>query len=425
MPNKPTTVPTLDTNQTNRTAPAASKISDGYVLNDTFPAANANYLHGWAGDWISWLDATFGDGANAASLDIALGGGTNMLTVEGRATIEGRLFANEDVVASGQISASERVVASGGSTARHAVSASKDTSSNSNDINQCYYASFTLDETIGSSFPQACHWSEVLHELATGETAAEVRNVWASLICDGTPGNITDYTAFYSSISLSPSGVGDTTNVYGLYQGGTVNSDITGVMVGAYVSNPAGTGTIAALYGVDIEDLTRGTTNYGVRIRGADPGYSLYVDGDQSYFGGEVEIDAGLILGEPSDTVLGESPVTVRAYNEGAAVSQYDIVIVANPTSANRLGFETTNTAGSNDVMGVATEAISAGAYGRIAVFGLYKCNHAGGIVSQQHVVTSTTTGKATDTSAPGAHESKGLWLETNASTGTSWCLLR
>lgn len=68
MPDKPTTVPVLDSNQTNRVAPAAAKIADGYVLNDTFPASNANYLHGWAGDWFGWLDATFADGPTADSI---------------------------------------------------------------------------------------------------------------------------------------------------------------------------------------------------------------------------------------------------------------------------------------------------------------------------------------------------------------------
>ena len=62
MPNKPTTVPELDTNQTNRTIPAPTKVSDGYLTDDVFPAANANYLHGWTGDWLGWLDGTFEDG---------------------------------------------------------------------------------------------------------------------------------------------------------------------------------------------------------------------------------------------------------------------------------------------------------------------------------------------------------------------------
>jgi len=62
MPNKPTTLPTLDTNQTNRTIPAPSKVTDGYLLNDLLPAANANYLWGWTGDWLTWMDTTFGDG---------------------------------------------------------------------------------------------------------------------------------------------------------------------------------------------------------------------------------------------------------------------------------------------------------------------------------------------------------------------------
>lgn len=71
MPNKPTTVPTLDTNQTNRTIPAPTKVTDGYVLNDLLPAANLNYLVGWAGDWLTWLDGTFNDGVAAGDLSIS------------------------------------------------------------------------------------------------------------------------------------------------------------------------------------------------------------------------------------------------------------------------------------------------------------------------------------------------------------------
>lgn len=70
MPNKPTTVPTLDTNQTNRTIPAPSKVTDGYALNDVLPAANANYLWGWAGDWFGWMNSTFSDGPTPGDLRI-------------------------------------------------------------------------------------------------------------------------------------------------------------------------------------------------------------------------------------------------------------------------------------------------------------------------------------------------------------------
>ena len=70
MPNKPTTIPTLDTNQTNRTIPAPSKVTDGFTLNDILPAAAANYLWGWTGDWLTWLDATFSDGSLPGDIDV-------------------------------------------------------------------------------------------------------------------------------------------------------------------------------------------------------------------------------------------------------------------------------------------------------------------------------------------------------------------
>lgn len=73
MTARPSTIPVLDTNQTNRVAPAGSKQTDGYVLNDIFPANNANYLHGWAGDWLTWLDERTADGTTPL-VDLVLQG---------------------------------------------------------------------------------------------------------------------------------------------------------------------------------------------------------------------------------------------------------------------------------------------------------------------------------------------------------------
>jgi hypothetical protein len=73
MATRPTTVPQLDTTKSNRTAPAGSKITSGYVLNDFFPSDNANYLMGWAGDWLEWLQERTEDGTTP-TIDLVLRG---------------------------------------------------------------------------------------------------------------------------------------------------------------------------------------------------------------------------------------------------------------------------------------------------------------------------------------------------------------
>lgn len=61
MASKPVTIALLDTNETNRVAPAGSKTTDGYVLSDIFPSGNANYLMGWHGDFTEWLNERIHD----------------------------------------------------------------------------------------------------------------------------------------------------------------------------------------------------------------------------------------------------------------------------------------------------------------------------------------------------------------------------
>jgi hypothetical protein len=73
MASRPTTIPQLDTSKTNRVAPVAGKIASGYVLNDLFPSSNANYLHGWAGDWLEWLQERSEDGTTPGT-DLTLRG---------------------------------------------------------------------------------------------------------------------------------------------------------------------------------------------------------------------------------------------------------------------------------------------------------------------------------------------------------------
>jgi len=73
MATRPTTIPQLDTTKTNRTIPAGSKVTAGYSTNDLLPASNVNYLHGWAGDWLEWLQERSEDGT-FPGIDLTLRG---------------------------------------------------------------------------------------------------------------------------------------------------------------------------------------------------------------------------------------------------------------------------------------------------------------------------------------------------------------
>lgn len=55
MASKPATIPTIDSNSTNRSAPPAGKQTDGYVLNDILPSDEYNWVQGFTSDWITWL----------------------------------------------------------------------------------------------------------------------------------------------------------------------------------------------------------------------------------------------------------------------------------------------------------------------------------------------------------------------------------
>jgi hypothetical protein len=88
MASRPSTVPQLDTNQTYRTIPSPSKVTDGYLFEDPLPAANVNYLWGWAGDWLAWLDERSADGAVPAT-DLYLQGVDTVDGLGGRVRISG------------------------------------------------------------------------------------------------------------------------------------------------------------------------------------------------------------------------------------------------------------------------------------------------------------------------------------------------
>ena len=60
---RPATVPLIDSNQTNRSAPPASKQTDGFLNNDIYPSDELNWINGFASDWLAWLDERSTNGA--------------------------------------------------------------------------------------------------------------------------------------------------------------------------------------------------------------------------------------------------------------------------------------------------------------------------------------------------------------------------
>ncbi|MCG8433502.1 MAG: tail fiber domain-containing protein [Gammaproteobacteria bacterium] len=61
---RPSVVPLIDSNSTNRVAPPAGKQTDGYVLNDILPSSEFDWAQGFNSDWLSWLDERSADGTN-------------------------------------------------------------------------------------------------------------------------------------------------------------------------------------------------------------------------------------------------------------------------------------------------------------------------------------------------------------------------
>lgn len=238
MPNKPTTVPQLDTNQTNRTVPAPSKVSDGFVLNDILPAANANYLWGWMGDWLGWLDATFEDGAAAGDLRINGIVGLEDTPVTGT-NIGQKLNVQWDADPANNIGAATFQTDVKSLTANRNAWALQTLANNADTVD-------TYDVTW-----LAGHWSQ-----------AGVTNV-------GTCVDVEAYGAYVFNSNAS--------------------GDITGKACGYRVWPATATGTIAENYGLRVDPQSAGTANYGVWVGNCNPGYSIWVDG------GTVALGPGLM----------------------------------------------------------------------------------------------------------------------------------
>jgi hypothetical protein len=128
-------------------------------------------------------------------------------------------------------------------------------------------------------------------------------------------------------------------------------------------------------------------------------------------------------LGLGDSTATGNQPIVIwLTNNSGATRTAGEIVIIGGADNS----FTVTTTANSTAVLGVVYDSsIASGAVGRIAVGGVVSVLSAGATTRGQHVVTSTTSGKAGSTASPTAGASIGVWLQSLGSAGTGKVLLR
>ncbi|HSY17297.1 MAG TPA: hypothetical protein VK815_03145 [Candidatus Acidoferrales bacterium] len=132
---------------------------------------------------------------------------------------------------------------------------------------------------------------------------------------------------------------------------------------------------------------------------------------------------AGGDLGLGDGTILGNQAVTIWLTNSSGAVrSAGEIVIIG----ATNNSFTVTATGSSTAVLGVVYDtSIPSDGVGRIAIGGVVKVLSAGATTRGQHVVTSTTSGKAGSDNTPTSGASIGRWLESGGAAGTWRALLR
>lgn len=350
MPDKPTTIPQLDTNQTNRTVPAPSKVTDGFVLNDILPSANVNYLHGWAGDWLGWLDSTFGDGATAAEITIpgGISGGldlaglldiTGTLVVSGNADfgagidvtgltdITGTLQVSgnadfgagidvtglTDVTGNLQVSGTsdlDGAVGIGNAAPNAAYSLYVDRSGDSPTLVYTEFGSISVTtDAAGSAIVRG----GVVNDSHAIGTKSDVRNFYGVLAKTGA-GRLENYYGFHAFNDID---AGDCGVVYSFRSQGDVDAAAGTVdhYYGYRYFQPGGTGAIDEQFGLYIDNLTRGSiNNYGLYIAGASGGsgnnYAIWVDADDCRF------DGRLGVGTPPSTA---TQLWARRLQESAA----------------------------------------------------------------------------------------------------------
>jgi len=244
MPNKPATVPQLDSNSTNRTIPAPSKVTDGFLLNDILPASNVNYLWGWAGDWLGWLDAQFGDGANPADLVLPAD-----LTVNGKTTI----------LNPGTLSPTANA--------------------------------YALDVAYAYSAPAATHKAASISGSCTATpNSRNLHGLIAYAQADYASGTGNYYTGLYGGAYIGAGAAGVLNHAQGFAGDCSINAAGTGTINNAYVfyawNGGAGGGTLNNYYGFYCDNITAGgVSNYGLYIAGASTDAIKVADGRVTFDG--------------------------------------------------------------------------------------------------------------------------------------------
>ncbi|OGH69713.1 MAG: hypothetical protein A3C90_04025 [Candidatus Magasanikbacteria bacterium RIFCSPHIGHO2_02_FULL_51_14] len=128
--------------------------------------------------------------------------------------------------------------------------------------------------------------------LAAGKTLSfALGGQYAANAAASNAGTISDAVGIQGAAGLASASAGGTV-VTGTAMWATINNTGTGSMTegrGLYVPNPSGSATIGTLYGLKIDNLTDGTTDYGAYIGGADT-YALWVDSGTTRLDGNVGI---------------------------------------------------------------------------------------------------------------------------------------
>lgn len=198
-------------------------------------------------------------------------------------------------------------------------------------------------------------------------------------------------------------GNGSFANTFLGWQAGyNVTSGTGNIVIGnnQYTSSPGASNELnigGAIYG--------NLANGNIGIGGTAAAAKLQVNGD---------------VGLGDGTAAGNKPLTIWLTNGGAAVAAGAIVAATGNNS-----FATAAAASYTAVIGVAYEAIGAGAVGRIAIAGVVPVQTFGAVNAGEHVINSATAGKADSTPTPTSGASIGVWLETLAGGGTAKALLR
>lgn len=113
---KPTIIPDIDKNNTNRTAPSVGVQDDGFTINDILPSNEYNWVAGFTRDGIAWLYERLFDGATASDVELRgvdSGAGTDlpggdMLITGGDATGSGSSISRMQAAIAGGAGAAAR-----------------------------------------------------------------------------------------------------------------------------------------------------------------------------------------------------------------------------------------------------------------------------------------------------------------------------